>query len=185
MSGGVVPPRCLIVTGLPGSGKTRWLKRWLDEMAVNTPRAHCSVLLAEEGNTGLDPATRAAGHEVRHFPVPACLCCIDFATLTDTVQETVASGAIDWLALEIPFLLVGGFLAAFDRDLAWSRQVVVCRQSKLANSGAGSLKDYFFNALCERAVAVIDDEVSAKTALGSVQAALDNERRILRPALFG
>ncbi len=185
MSGAVVPPRCLIVTGLPGSGKTLWLQRWLDNMARSTPDARCSVLITEEGNTRLNPAAQAAGHEVEHCPVSACLCCTDFGILTDAARQCVASGAIDWLALEIPLLLAGGFLRAFDRDLGWSRQILVCRQSKPANCGAGALKDYFFDALREQALAVIDDEASAQTALVRVQSALHNGRRLLRPAQLG
>jgi len=156
MSGAAVAPRCLIVTGPPGSGKTLWLKRWLDSMAVNAPGARCSVVLAEQGNTVLDPTAQAAGHEVRHLPVPACLCCTDFGMLTDSVRETAASGSLDWLAIEIPLLLIGGFLPAFDRDLGWPRRVLVCRQSKPANSGSGALHDYFFNALCAQAVAAVE-----------------------------
>jgi len=184
ISGGLVPPRCLIVTGLPGSGKTLWLKRWLDSMAISTPEARCAVLIAEEGNTRLDPAAHAE-HDVRHCPVPACLCCMDFGILTEAVKETVASGSPDWLALEIPFLLSGGFLTAFDRDLGWSRQVVVCRELKTGNKGGGALKDFFFNVLCEQAVAVIHDDVSAQAALASVQAALENTRRVPLPAQAG
>lgn len=102
--------------------------------------------------------------------------------LTDSVRETVASGSVDWLALEIPFLLIGGFLTAFDRDLGWSRQVVVCRKLKTENNGVGSLKEFFFNVLCEQAVAVIHDEVSAGTALASVQEGLSKGRQDLRSA---
>jgi hypothetical protein len=53
----------LVVTGLPGSGKSLWLKRWLDKMAVDMPGARCAVLIAGEGNTRLDPAAHAAGHD--------------------------------------------------------------------------------------------------------------------------
>jgi hypothetical protein len=183
MCGVAVPPRCLVVTGLPGSGKSLWLKRWLDKMAVDMPGARCAVLIAGEGNTRLDPAAQAAGHELRHCRVPACLCCMDFGILTEAARGRGASGSIDWLALEIPLLLVGGFLTAFDRDLGWSRQLVVCRQTNPANSRAGALNDYFFNALCERAMAVIDNEVFAQTTLVSVEAALQNERRVLRRIL--
>jgi hypothetical protein len=105
--------------------------------------------------------------------------------LTDAAKQSGASGSVDWMALEIPLLLVGGFLTAFDRDLAWPRQLILCRQSNPANRRAGALQNYFFNALCERAAAVIDDELSSQTALMSVLAAPRNERRVLRPARAG
>ncbi len=166
MNGSNSGPRCLVVTGPRGSGKTRWLQRFVGALSARTPPARCAVLLAEEGRTRLDGVAANPAQFVLEKYVPACLCCFDPAALTHAAQQLTASSGAEWLVIEVPALLAAGFLAELDRAPGWPRTVVVClRPPPVGRPAEGGFGSPFFAMLLPAADAVVANEASAEAAV--------------------
>lgn len=136
--GGGAVPRCIVVTGPRGAGKTRWVQERIRALVAATPGLRCGVVLAEDGRTRLEHFAREVpGVAVRRV-VLACPCCPARALLPETVRALVAESGASWVFLEVPAVAATGLLGECDRELGWPREVVLLldtRWERLSRQG--------------------------------------------------
>jgi Ni2+-binding GTPase involved in maturation of urease and hydrogenase len=122
---GEARPRCVVVTGPRGAGKTRWVQERIRLLVTAAPALRCGVVLAEEGRTRFERFARAnPGLAVRRVLL-ACPCCPAQAFLPETVRALVAETGAEQVFLELPAVAAAGLLGEFDRELGWPREVVL------------------------------------------------------------
>lgn len=136
---GAAPPRCVVVIGPRGAGKTRWVQARIRELAAGAPPAlRCGVLLAEEGRTRMERFAREMpGVAVRRLLL-ACPCCPARAFLPEAVRTLVAETGAEQVFLELPAIGAAGLIGELDRELGWPREVVLvldARWERLARQG--------------------------------------------------
>lgn len=125
VDGDEVRPRCVVVTGPRGAGKTRWVQERIRRLVAATPALRCGVLVAEEGRTRFERFARTIpGLVVRRVLLP-CPCCPAQAFLPETVRALIAETGAELVFLELPAVAAAGLLGEFDRELGWPREVVL------------------------------------------------------------
>jgi Ni2+-binding GTPase involved in maturation of urease and hydrogenase len=150
------PPRCVVVTGPCGAGKTRWLQDRIRALRVEQPEARFGVVIAEEGRTRWEKFVQETpGLAVRRVFLP-CPCCPALADLPGTVNQLVAESGAAHLFLELPAVAAAGLLAEFDRTFGWPRQVVVCKSAAWADAERRGVFSPFYGGLLDLADTVIE-----------------------------
>lgn len=133
-----MPPRCVVVTGPRGAGKTRWVQERIRALVAATPKLRCGVVLAEEGRRRFERFTRTVpGLAVRRVLLP-CPCCPAQAFLPEVVRALVTETGVAQVYLELPAVATLGLLGEFDRELGWPREVVLvldARWERLRHQG--------------------------------------------------
>ncbi len=120
-----MPPRCVVVTGPRGAGKTRWVQEHIRALVAAAPGQRCGVVLAEEGRTRFERFIRTVpGLAVRRVLLP-CPCCPAQAFLPEVVRALVTETGVAQVYLELPAVATLGLLGEFDRELGWPREVVL------------------------------------------------------------
>lgn len=133
-----MPPRCVVVTGPRGAGKTRWVQERIRALTAASPGLRCGVVLAEEGHTRFERFARTVpGLAVRRVLLP-CPCCPAQAFLPEVVRTLVAGTGVAQVLLELPAVAALGLLGEFDRELGWPRELVLvldARWERLRHQG--------------------------------------------------
>lgn len=119
-------PRCCIVTGLPGAGKTRWLREQIGPIVLMRPPAQVGLLQLEQGRTRIDPRKLGWPPIRSRLVLSPCTCCPPPLDLAGLLAEWSAPPEIDWLFVEVPALAFVSWITAFNRDIHRPRKVVVC-----------------------------------------------------------
>jgi len=159
------PPRCVVVTGPVGAGKTRWLQCCVRRLLQRQPAARPAVLLAEEGRTRMENFCRETPGVVwRKLSLP-CTCCPAAADLPGAVRALVGPARADWLFLELPVIAAPGLLAEFDQMLGWSRSFVACLTPRWARALAAEEIPPFQSVLFGQADIVIAGPSDAERAV--------------------
>jgi hypothetical protein len=154
-SAGGNPPRCVFISGPRGAGKTHWLQERIRELVAGQPGVRCAVVLAEDGHTRMERfAHEVPGVAVRRVLLP-CPCCPAQAYLPETVRDLTGETGADWLFVETPATAAAGLLGEFDRELGWSRQVILCLDNKWERLRDRLDAPPFVSALLERADMVL------------------------------
>lgn len=123
--GGGAGPRCVIVTGPRGAGKTHWVQERIRELVAATPGRRCGVLLAEEGRTRYEQFVRSVPGVVVRRVLLRCPCCPAQAFLPEAARALAAETDLTQVFLELPAVAALGLLGEFDRELGWPRDIVL------------------------------------------------------------
>jgi len=149
------PPRCVVVTGPRGAGKTQWVQERIRALRSEQPDVRCGVVLAEEGRTRMERfAQEVPGVAARRIFLP-CSCCPALADLPGALRQLIADVRPDWVFLEMPAIAVAGLLEEFDRAIGWPRQVVVCQGAAWVEAQRRHDLSPFFTNLLDLADAVV------------------------------
>lgn len=159
------PPRCVVVTGPVGAGKTRWLQCCVRRLLQRQPSARPAVLLAEEGRTRMENFCRETPVVAWRKLVLPCTCCPAAADLPDAVRALVGPARADWLFLELPVIAAPGLLGEFDRILGWSRSLVACLTPRWAQARTAEETSPFLSVLFGQADIVIAGPADAERAV--------------------
>lgn len=150
-------PRCVIVTGPMGAGKTRWTRRQIEELQTREIVIRTAVLLAEEGRTSMKTYAREVpAVHVRQLSV-SCPCCTALVDLPKSVRDVVATVDPSWMFIEAPSLGAVGFITEFDRMLNLPRQLVVCLNQASSRASRENALSPFQMFLLQIADLVVSD----------------------------
>jgi hypothetical protein len=151
------PPRCVVVIGPRGAGKTQWVQERIRGLCAEQPEVRCGVVLAEEGRTRMERfAQEPPGVAVRRVNLP-CPCCPALADLPGALHQLVADARTDWLSLELPAIAAVALLAELDRAIGWPRQVVVCQGAAWVHVQRRHDPPPFFTSLLNLANTVVSE----------------------------
>jgi hypothetical protein len=163
-SGDATGPGCTFVAGPRGAGKTRWLQARVRELVAERPGMRCGVVLAEEGHTRMERFSQEIpGVEVRRVFLP-CPCCPARAGLPEIVRRLAAEAGAAWIFVETPATAAIGLLGEFDRELGWSRRLVVCLDERWQRARLRTEGPPFLAALLERADTIVPPRPRPGTA---------------------
>ena len=145
----------MFISGPRGAGKTHWVQERILALVAAHPGIRCAVVLAEDGHTRMERfAHEVPGVAVRRVLLP-CPCCPAQAGLPDAVRNLIGATGADWLFVEMPATAAAGLLGEFDRELGWTRQVVLCLDEKWERLSQRHDAPPFIAALMERADLVL------------------------------
>ncbi|MBM3852622.1 MAG: ATP-binding protein [Verrucomicrobia bacterium] len=162
-------PPCTFVAGPRGAGKTRWLQARIRELVAARPGVRCGIVLAEEGHTRMERFSHdVPGIAVRRVFLP-CPCCPARAGLPEVLRQLAGETAAAEIFVEAPATAAIGLLGELDRELAWSRRLVVCLDDRWQRARLRSESPPFLAALLERADLIVPPPVqtSADVHTGS------------------
>jgi hypothetical protein len=165
---GSAAPRLILLTGLRGSGKTRWLQDFVRAVhaASSGPAPAIAVVLVEEGRVRLENFAAEFPTLTLRKRFLGCPCCMplhayELVHATKTLVEETKSG---WLLMEVPALAIGSVLGELARSTRWPRQVVVCAGGRPAASGFTEVP----TALEGFADAVVDGTEAGQRVIGEL-----------------
>lgn len=161
-------PRCHLLTGPPGAGKTSWLNAVLAQRRT-PPAGRQAVLLAEQGRVPAAVLSRAnPAAVVRELRLP-CLCCQPAEPLIRAMKEVADASGADELFVEIPALMAESTCREIDQVLRWPRRLVVHSNRAWTAARESDQLSYFQQRLLTLADAIVDQPISASAVRARVQ----------------